>query len=81
MADAAQQDVKGIVFNDPLTEATWTQDLVGKLLDYYPYKNAIVYHNAESYKAFSDDAVHVHYELPIFASTYGYEIYVFDSGS
>ncbi len=81
IADAAQQKTVGIVLNNGLTEATFTQDLVVALVEYYTTKNAIVYHNTESYHAFSDDAVHIHYDLPIFAATFGYEIYVFDTGT
>lgn len=62
-------------------EGKFTQDTLDKLLDAYPNKNVIIYHDQDSYRDLSSDAVHAHYELDLLLGfTKGYEIWVFDTG-
>lgn len=62
-------------------EGAFTQQTVQNLLDAYPTKNVIVYHDQDSYYDLSPDAVHAHYELDLLLGfTKGYEIWVFDTG-
>lgn len=81
LADTAADDAWAAGGSDGTMEGAFTSDLCSSLYSYYPTKNVLIYHDQDSYRDLSDDAVHLHYEFPlIIAGTYGYEIYVFDTG-
>jgi len=63
-------------------ESNFTQQTVISLGNQYPDKNRLIFHDQDSTYNLSPDAVHVHHELDIgLGFTYGYEIWVFDSGT
>jgi len=63
-------------------EGSFTQQMVQSLMQKYPGKNVLIFHNQDSIIALSADAVHSHFELgTVLSFTKGYEIWVFDYGT
>lgn len=62
--------------------AAYTQSTVQELRNKYPDKNVVVFHNQESTYDFVNGE-HYHHEVDLRRSlgTYGFEIWVFDSGT